>query len=253
MGSRSTQAGDTRSPRPARRWRAVIAAATGALLVFTAVAFIVSRRTTANELASVRVSGMPPGISVPVSDLMGLDSLPHRAAPGFQLTDQRGRSLSLRSFRGRVVVLEFMDPHCTDICPIVSQEFVDAYHDLGSARSKVAFVAVNVNQYHLTVSAVAAFSAQHQLDTIPDWHFFTGSYPTLRSVWSAYNIAVESRGPNADVIHSSIIYFIGPHGHERFLASPEVDHTASHRAYLPANQLTAWGHGIARVAKDLAG
>jgi cytochrome oxidase Cu insertion factor (SCO1/SenC/PrrC family) len=52
--------------------------------------------------------------------------------------DQNGHRLSLASFRGRAVVLEFMDPHCVDICPIVSQEFVDAYDDLGKAATGVA-------------------------------------------------------------------------------------------------------------------
>ena len=50
-----------------------------------------------------------------------------------------------RRYRGKVVVLEFMDPHCTDIYPIVSQEFIDAYHDLGRAAGDVVFAAVNVN------------------------------------------------------------------------------------------------------------
>ena len=66
--------------------------------------------------------------------------------------------MPLVGLRGKVVVLEFMDPHCVDICPIVSQEFVDAYHDLGPLAAKVVFVAVNVNQYHATVADIAAFS-----------------------------------------------------------------------------------------------
>ena len=35
--------------------------------------------------------------------------------------------LSLSAFRGRAVVLEFMDSRCTGICPLVSREFIDAY------------------------------------------------------------------------------------------------------------------------------
>lgn len=41
----------------------------------------------------------------------------------------------------RAVILEFMDTHCVDICPIVSQEFVDAYHDLGATASHAVFLA----------------------------------------------------------------------------------------------------------------
>jgi hypothetical protein len=55
---------------------------------------------------------------------MGLAPVPARPAPGFTLADQDGRTMPLSGWRGKVVVLEFMDPHCTDICPLVSQEFV---------------------------------------------------------------------------------------------------------------------------------
>ena len=58
--------------------------------------------------------------------------------------------------------------------------------------------------------------------------------------------------PNADIIHTSIVYFIDRKGVERYVGSPMDDHTSSGTAYLPANQLSAWGVGIALVAKDLA-
>src|ERR1019366_5665924 len=54
--------------------------------------------------------------------------------------------MSLSSLQGKTVVLEFTDPHCVDICPIVSQEFVDAYHDLGTPCSGVVFAAGNGNR-----------------------------------------------------------------------------------------------------------
>ena len=78
-----------------------------------------------------RPSGIPASIADSQVNLMGLSPVPTRPAPGFTLTDQDGRVLALSAFRGKVVVLEFMDPHCTDLCPIVSAEFNDAYHDLG--------------------------------------------------------------------------------------------------------------------------
>ena len=84
------------------------------------------------------------------------------------------------------------------------------------------------------------------------WHFLTGSYPSLRAVWQAYQIEVDAPGPDADVIHSSQMYFIDPQGRERFLASPMADHTTSGSSYLPASQLASWGQGIALVARHLA-
>ncbi len=216
------------------------------------VTALLLRRTPSPAATSLRPSGLPGNISTGVAALMGLSPVPASKAPAFALTDQAGRRLTLSSFRGHSIVLEFMDPHCTDICPIVSQEFVDAYHDLGRRGRSVVFVAVNVNRYALQVADVAAFSNQHQLSTIPTWHFFTGPLDALRRVWSDYGIQVQSRGPRADVIHSSVVYFIAPNGTERFLASPIADHTSAGTAYLPAAQLGAWGRGIATIAADLS-
>ena len=52
-------------------------------------------------------------------------------------------------------------------------------------------------------------------------------------------------------MHTSTVYFIGPGGTERYVADPMVDHTSGGTAYLPAGQITAWGRGIALVAKTL--
>jgi cytochrome oxidase Cu insertion factor (SCO1/SenC/PrrC family) len=199
-----------------------------------------------------RPSGIPASVSDAQINLMGLSPIPVRSAPGFTLTDQNGRTLSLSSLRGRVVVLEFMDPHCTDICPIVSQEYVDAYRDLGPLAGKVVFAAVNVNQYHAAVSDMMAYSREQRLITIPGWHFFTGPVPDLRQVWDGYEIAVQAPSPDADIVHTSVVYFIDPAGRERFIAAPMADHTSSGAPYLPAGQITAWGQGIAQVAWALA-
>jgi cytochrome oxidase Cu insertion factor (SCO1/SenC/PrrC family) len=239
------------APKP-RRGRWLFAASLAAVvLAGAAVAggFALSR-AHGNQLQ--RPSGIPASVSDSQINLMGLSPVPTSTAPGFTLTDQQGRTLSLAGLRGKVVVLEFMDPHCTDICPIVSAEYVDAYHDLGKLAPKVVFAAVNVNQYHAAVSDMMAYSREQQLVTIPDWHFFTGPVPALRTVWNDYNVQVEAPSPNADIVHTSVIYFIGPGGQERFVASPGDDKTASGASYLPAGQISAWGQGIAQVARSLA-
>ena len=192
-------------------------------------------------------------MSTSLANRMQLSPVPDLRAPDFTLTDQAGHAMTLASLRGRVVVLEFMDPHCTDICPIVSQEFTEAYRDLGRQASRVVFVAVNVNQYHLQVSDVAAFSREQRLTGIPSWHFLTGAYASLRAVWRAYGVEVYAPSRNADVIHSSLMYFIDRQGRERYLADPMVDHTTSGSSYLPADQLARWGNGIALVARHLVG
>ena len=227
---------------------AVALVLTGALAVL-----VVHRHGSSNQFAFSRVSGIPADVPTSVANVMSLSPVPSHPAPNFTLIDQRGHTLSLSSFRGHPVVLEFMDPHCVDICPIVSQEFVDAYRDLGGAHSNVVFLAVNVNQYFESVAAVESFSVGHQLTTIKTWHFLTGSTSALRAVWRHYGIEVLAPNPRTDIVHTSIMYFIDPSGHERYIAVPIVNHTATKKAFLPAPSLTAWGRGIALVATNLAG
>jgi cytochrome oxidase Cu insertion factor (SCO1/SenC/PrrC family) len=239
-------------PRPKVIRRLTVALLCALVLVAGLLTYIVVRHRDQNPLAGIRPSGIPASVSTSLADLMQLSPVPAARAPGFTLTDQDGHVLSLASFRGRAVVLEFMDPHCTDICPIVSQEFIDAYHDLGGQASRAVFIVVNVNPYFHGVSDVAAYSREHQLTTVPSWHFFTGPLPALQAVWRAYNIEVEPRGRNADVIHTSEVLFIDPGGRERYVASPMADYTTKGKAYLPAAPLAEWGQGIALVTRHLA-
>jgi cytochrome oxidase Cu insertion factor (SCO1/SenC/PrrC family) len=233
--------------RPPRALMYGVIAAVVTVAVAAAAFVILSDHKTAGP----RPSGIPADVPAGLAGQMLLTPLPRRQAPGFTLTDQAGRTTGLSALRGKVVVLEFMDPHCTDICPIVSQEFVDAYHNLGPAARKVAFIAINVNQYHKSVAAVAAYSRHEGLNTIPGWHFFTGPVPALKKAWRDYNIAVRAPNPDADVVHTSAVYFIDPQGREAFLASPMVDHTKKGTAYLPAAQISQWAKGIALVARSL--
>ena len=243
-----------RSPRaPGRRGPGIALLVVLGVLVLAAGGYaVIAKRHHDLQNQPIRVSGIPSSISTPLATLMFLSPLPAKPAPEFTLADQNGHTMSLSDFRGHAVVLEFMDSHCTDICPIVSQEFVDAYHDLGAAASHAVFIAINVNANHAAVSDVAAFSQEHQLDTIPNWHFFTGSMADLQPVWNSYGIVVQVPSPTADIVHSSFIFFIDPQGNERYLANPTDDHTASGAAFLPAGSLSSWGEGIALVSRSLS-
>src|SRR5215470_367064 len=240
------------SPGPGKLpWRIVALGMTAIVLTGAVIvaALVMARKP---DTAPPRASGIPAYISSSLANEMLLTPLPHLRAPAFTLTDQAGRTMQLSALRGKAVVLEFMDPHCTDICPIVSQEFVDAYHQLGPAAGKVVFIAINVNQYHASVADMAAYSRQEALNTIPSWHFFTGPLPALKNAWRDYNIEVQAPSPDADIVHTSALYFIDSQGREAFLAAPMVDHTKKGTAFLPAKQVAQWATGIALIAHHLA-
>lgn len=181
----------------------------------------------------------------PLVQLMGLSDATGQSAPGFTLTDQHGKTVSLAHFRGKAVLLAFMDTHCTLVCPVIAQEIQLAQRDLGSAASKVAFIGVNVNLKGESVQAVEQFSRTHGLSKLPNWYFLTGSAGALQAVWKSYGIEVILPKGSNQTEHADYLYFIGPHGHERYMASPQVDTAKNGTGYLPRGTLAEWGQGIA--------
>jgi protein SCO1 len=203
-------------------------------------------------VAATRPSGTPRNVPTGIANLMELSAIPGVRAPGFTLTDQRGHTMSLASLRGHVVVLGFMDTRCADICPVLSREFLGAYHRLGAEASKVVFAVVNVDPAYASVRDAAIASAKHNLTTIPDWHFLTGPGPALRAAWHEYDLDVYAPNPVVGLVHSSTLFFIDPRGAERFLALPMVSFSLRENTHLPPADIAAWAEGIARVAGDLA-
>lgn len=250
-------AGPSRRPLFPGYWRWVVVGVVVVLVAAVAATVVLRPRAPRTSLASIRVSGIPSNVPTSLAAEMSLqpDEGGRLSAPNFTLTDQHGTTLSLASFRGHPVVLTFMDPHCVTMCPIIAQEFIDAARVLARTDPGVVFLAVNVNRHALGVATVDAFTTEHQLNTIPTWHFFTGTLATLTHIWHQYGIEVATRIRHGQwtVVHTTIDYFIGPNGKERYIAAPNADYhaTATHRAYLPAATSAAWGRGIALVARDM--
>src|SRR5260370_39217116 len=82
-----------------------------------------SRQAQVGQMA--RNSNVDPGTSLPVVP-----------APSFALTNQFGADISLRQFRGKAVVLAFVDARCTSICPLTTLSMTEAIGMLGRAAAR---------------------------------------------------------------------------------------------------------------------
>lgn len=229
--------------QPARAPAAPAAAGRRRLLVpallSTACLLLAGGDMALARLGHSRAAG---GVPQTTTELMGLFRFPAgHPAPNFTLVDQRGRRYSLTSFRGHVVVLEFTDSRCENLCPIISHEYVEAARDLGRTNADVDFVSVNVNPFHDRVSDVAHYSREHGLMNLPNWYFMTGSPAQLRAVWRRYDVSVTVNKSNGEIEHEAPMLFIDRDGRERWLASPDYNQAA----------IDQWGVGIAQVAREL--
>jgi cytochrome oxidase Cu insertion factor (SCO1/SenC/PrrC family) len=136
-------------------------------------------------------------------------------AKPFALTDQHGRTVSLASLRGKVVLLTFLDPVCTTDCPLIAQEFRAAGQLLGSASHNVELVAIVANPIYHQVADTQAFDRREGLSQVPNWLYLTGTVPQLQQVWKNYGIAAEILPAGSMIGHTEVAYVIDQAGHVR--------------------------------------
>ena len=144
-------------------------------------------------------------------------------APDFRLTDQNGSYASLSDFRGKVVVLTFMDSQCKDTCPITGAHFRQAYGQLDQNEAKQAvFLGVNVNVEANSVADVLETTRAWHLDEIPNWHFLTSEAEVLAPVWKDYGIATQPMPDGSAIMHTPGVFIIDSSGQKRWYVSTVI-------------------------------
>lgn len=137
-----------------------------------------------------------------------------RSAPNFTLTNQFNQTVSLKQFRGKVVVLTFIDSKCTTVCPLTAVVLENLQHDLGSYKKDLQLVAVNANPVANSVQDVYAWSKSHGM--LNRWQYVTGSASALKKVWSSYYVATQVL--KGDLVqHIPAVVVISPSGQERWI------------------------------------
>jgi cytochrome oxidase Cu insertion factor (SCO1/SenC/PrrC family) len=139
----------------------------------------------------------------------------NEAAPGFRLTSQDGRTVSLSSLRGKVVLLTFLDPVCTTDCTLMGREFLQAGRLLAADKRNVELVGIVTNPIYDSVAVVRAFDQQEGLDALPNWLYLTGTAAQLAPVWKSYGIVAEVLPAGAMVAHQDTAFVIDKTGHTR--------------------------------------
>ena len=136
-------------------------------------------------------------------------------APAFSLTDQHGRTVTLASLRGKVILLTFLDDTCSTDCPLIAQEFRQAGQLLAADARHVELVAVNYNPVNTQVSYIQAFDRQEGLNGVPNWLYLTGTRAQLQQVWHAYGLPVEILPAGSMIGHGDYAFVLDQAGHMR--------------------------------------
>jgi cytochrome oxidase Cu insertion factor (SCO1/SenC/PrrC family) len=143
-------------------------------------------------------------------------------APDIRLENQFGQRMALSQFRGKTVVLAFVDSQCTTVCPLTTVSMVEAKELLGAAGSHVQLLGVDANPQATSVADVMAYSRAHAM--VNQWDFLTGTLPQLQATWRAYHIAVQVQQGMID--HTPALFVIDPQGRERTVYLTQMNYAS---------------------------
>jgi cytochrome oxidase Cu insertion factor (SCO1/SenC/PrrC family) len=181
-------------------------------------------------------------------------SLGGAPAPDIRLENQFGQRMALSQFRGKAVVLAFVDSECTTVCPLTTVSMVAAKELLGAAGSHVQLLGVDANPQATSVPDVMAYSKAHAM--VNQWDFLTGTLPQLQATWRAYHIAVQIQQGMID--HTPALFVIDPQGRERTVYLTQMNYASITQAaqiiaqrvssLLPGHPPLASTHSLAYIS-----
>lgn len=137
-----------------------------------------------------------------------------------QLTNDDGKPVTAKDFRGKVVMLYFGYTHCPDVCPLTMTRMHVVLQQLGKPADDVRFLFVTVDPARDTVPVL------HEYVTAFDKHAvgLTGTRAQISALAKRYRAAFDrgkvQKNGGYEVNHSSAIYVFDRQGRARVLATP---------------------------------
>jgi cytochrome oxidase Cu insertion factor (SCO1/SenC/PrrC family) len=160
------------------------------------------------------------------------------AAAATPLIDQDGRTTSLASMRGHVVVLAPFMTLCQETCPMTSTNLRQAAQDAltPGVPGRPRFIELSVDPERDTVHRLHEYEKLY--GSLPNWSLVTGHAPQVRAVWKALGVTTD-HAPTRDLVrdwmtgrrlehsydveHQDVVFVIDAVGHIRWLTIGKPD------------------------------
>ena len=137
-----------------------------------------------------------------------------RPAPTFTLTDQEGRRVSLRDFRGRFVVIAFMYTRCPTSCPLLTATMRNLQLALREQGiTDVQLLSITVDPEYDTPTMLKAYARQFDV-AFTNWAWLTGPAQQASEVAAQYKAGIIKR-PDGTLQHTHLTVLVDRQGRER--------------------------------------
>ena len=140
--------------------------------------------------------------------------------PDFHFLNQSHREISLRQFRGKVLVLTFIYTRCTSsqFCPLMSRNFANLDKMLAAdpkLYARTHLLSISFDPKYDTPAVLrsygGAYTGRYTKETFQHWDFAAPSQAKLASVLQWFDVGVTPAGGNI-LTHSVSTAVIGPDG-----------------------------------------
>jgi protein SCO1 len=134
------------------------------------------------------------------------------AAPDFKLTDQLGREVTLRSFRGKLIALNFLYTRCPmpEVCPRLAANFATIQRRFGDKMGRdLMLLSITIDPQWDTPQVLAAYAKLWRARE-DVWRFLTGSTEAVRRAATDWGLVYWPE--EGAIVHTSRTALIGRDG-----------------------------------------
>jgi protein SCO1 len=158
-------------------------------------------------------------IPAPGKSAAGHVPAPGEEVPDFQFSNQSGHRVSLRQYRGKVLLLTFIYTRCPfpDLCPRISKNFAEIYRQLGTdgvLSGKTHLLSVSFDPIHDTPGVLRDYgfsvAGSKRASLFEHWEFVAPRTADLPRIANYFALAYTADG--GLVTHNLSSAVIGPDG-----------------------------------------
>lgn len=166
-----------------------------------------------NHLTNIKVVAQP-SHPMTLADLPPHHLLVGETVPPTPMVNQDGKATALTDFRGKAVLITFVDTQCTDDCPIISHLFAEidkqlAKHPKAYAASDL--ITISIDPAHDTPKVLHAYGLKYlngKAAGFQHWQFVHMTPENLKRLATDFGVSYEK--VKGDIEHTMDISLIGP-------------------------------------------